>query len=160
MTRNPRIIGQNVFAFLLLAAFCIGCVSVSSDPEIRTTYVLIEDVFLMDVSDGQFGRRLALVPESSDSRGSGFNSSPKSAKEYLSLAKHDPWDGVVGVVSKDTSIEMLGLKKKTGYSLFYGKVTDEMHLGRIATGKFKGTTVDLEDVFRWPIKRIMPKENE
>src|SRR5688572_4474376 len=49
------------------------------------TYALTEDVFLIEIEEGEGGepQRLALVPESDDDRGSGYYSSPKTIKEYL-----------------------------------------------------------------------------
>jgi len=114
----------------------------------------------MRVDEGLHGPRLALVPESNPSRGSGFYASPK----LLEKDHSGQWEtndvvginDVAGIVSKGTKIEFGGTKTKRSWSFWYGGITkDTVPFGKITSGPFFGKVVDLSDVLNWPKKRIV-----
>ncbi|MCP4354174.1 MAG: hypothetical protein GY793_00815 [Proteobacteria bacterium] len=128
--------------------------------EVGRKYILREDVFLMKVDGGMEPKRLALVPVSSNNRGSGFHSSPNSIEEYErdpveASKKHHEYGYyeviVKGIARKGTTFTPSRIMRNAGWNLWFGNHTNNTLYGEITSGPFQGVEVDIEDI-SWCIK--------
>ncbi|MEJ2650019.1 MAG: hypothetical protein P8016_16615 [Sedimentisphaerales bacterium] len=120
----------------------------------KNVYVTREAIFLIKVDSGLEPERLALVPPSDSKRGSGFYSSPKSIQDYnenpneacRSNLGEEFRINVIGIVEIGTEFIPVKVKRNSGWNIWFGNHTYDTRYGKIVSGQYKGTIVDIEDV--------------
>lgn len=150
--------------FYILIILLCGCANLRHDvsydenawsPYAPTNvYATREAVFLIMVDSGLEPKRLALVPPSESNRGSGYYSSPTSIEDYYK----DPHEAckmnlseefrinVIGVVEPGTKFVPFKIKRNSGWNIWFGNHTHDIRYGKITSGKYDGSIVDIEDV--------------
>ena len=153
-----------------------GCVNLSIDStndkdmwkpfDRDAVYYLKSDLFLLRVSSGKEPARLALVPPSTQDRGSGFYSSPTSINSYLKdpveASKIKTDNGffkinIVGIVRKNTMLKPSMIKNNIGWNLWFGKDNYATRYFTILEGQFANKQVDIEDLHWKPQKYLTEK---
>ena len=140
-----------------------GCVSFSRDVsyhkewwggyEYKQEYVLLKDVFLLTDNTKQF----FVVPDRSVQRNSGIKSAPESIQEYrnspnqIGKVFEDKWkdtkgNKVIGVVDAGTIIKCIRLEKISGFSIWWGNVSNLEIYGEVIDGPFADYEVNMQDV--------------
>ena len=146
---------------ILLVSGCINLRHDITDDEkgwfpysMRNVYITREPLFLIKVDSGLEPERLALVPPSDHNRGSGLYSSPKSIELY----KENPKEAcrndlgeefrmkVIDILESGTEFVPLKIKRNSGWDVWFGNHTCDTRYGRIKSGKFTGSVVDIEDI--------------
>jgi len=165
-------LGSRIFiiiSILLTTWFVVGFygpsitrdVSLSNDLwggyEYHKEYILERDVFLIFVTSGMAGDRLALAPEGAFQGTSygklfavpdtikAYESDPKSA--IINRIGSDMYvDGIQGVVRKGTRFQTHRLEKHYGYNMFYGYANGLTPYVKILDGEFAGSIATIEDI--------------
>lgn len=158
---------------IVIAMMFSGCMNFSVDRSqnadlwqpfsLDHKYTLQEDVFLIRLTQEKGANNLALVP-SADSRNSapngykrsGYYSAPSNTLAYDNNPSINRPD-VEGIIRTGTQIEPFKLDYYYEFSLWYWFTTSRLRYAKLLSGDFKGTVVNIEDLY-WNPDKYLKKE--
>jgi hypothetical protein len=144
--------------------FLCGCVNLRHDVSDdlnawfpyapNNEYATRETMFLIMVDSGLEPKHIALVPPAESNRGPGYYSSPNSIEGYYkdpqAACKKNLSEefriNVIGVVESGTKFVPYKIKRNSGWNIWFGNHTNDIRYGKITSGKYNGSIVDIEDV--------------
>ena len=123
--------------------------------EYQGEYILLQDVFLIQVDSGLDPERLALTPEGAYRQTAGLHIAPETIEAYeknpvlskvIYYGDYQVQVDVVGVVRSGTKFRCSKLYFHRNFTWFYGYQTDFAMYAIIVDGQYSNEVVDIADI--------------